>query len=206
VDTGSNILWSPVPLGGCATIPITDSVSIADDSSVAITGRGSVRGEDFYLAPTFSNALMPQSYVSRQNCSTILVGNQLVILNNLGTTNLQKFLASNTDLVACSTIAQNGLYFLSQSEFDCICDDSDTQVPSDYLYHSMVDSHYVSAVNTYHTVKFATLKDLVYYWHRIFRHCNKEKFLAIVEHKIFKNLPKQLTVEAINKNFPSDCV
>ena len=64
VDTGSNILCGPVPLGGCATIPITDSVSIADDSSVAITGRGTVCGKDFYLAPTFSNALMPQSYVS----------------------------------------------------------------------------------------------------------------------------------------------
>ena len=206
VDTGSNILCGPAPLSGCAIVPITDSVSIADDSSVAITGRGIVRGEEFFLAPTFSNALMPQSFISRQNCSTVLVGNKLIILNTIGTISLQQFLAANASLVACSTIAQNGLYFLSQSEFDCIRDDSDTQVPSDYLYHSMVDSHYVSAVNTYHTVKFATLKDLVYYWHRIFRHCNKEKFLAIVEHKIFKNLPKQLTVEAINKNFPSDCV
>jgi hypothetical protein len=186
VDIGSNIFAGPSPIGACTIYPYTDSVHLADDSPANITGIGKVRGHDFFIAPSFSNALMPQAFVTQQKCSTILVNDKLLVLNNVGTANLEEFLASNASMVACSTTAENGLYFLSQEKFDCIKEDTaPLAVASAPKCSYLVNSYFASAVDTYHTVKFATLKDLVYYWHRIFRHCSKEKYLAIVKNKIF---------------------
>ena len=113
----------------------------------------------------------------------------LLIFNNIGTERLQQIIADNASLVPCSTIAYNGLYFLSQEEFDNIRNDSDDQVSSDHLYPSVADPHFVSAVNNYHTVKFATLKDLVYYWHRIFVIAIRKNFLILSNLEFLKIYP-----------------
>jgi hypothetical protein len=63
-----------------------------------------------------------------------------------------------------------------------------------------------ACVARYSTIRFLSLQDLVLFWHHNLDHINEAKLLSIVEHKLIKGLPKELTVQAIRKYFPHACL
>ena len=55
---------------------------------------------------------------------------------------------------------------------------------------------------TYFTVENSKLADEMLFWHKNWNHAAKKYMISIVKNKILKNLPKNLTVENINKHLP----
>ena len=55
---------------------------------------------------------------------------------------------------------------------------------------------------SYFTVENTKLSDQMLFWHRNWNHLSKKDMITVVREKIFKNLPKSLTVKNINKHLP----
>ena len=69
-----------------------------------------------------------------------------------------------------------------------------------YCNSCTLDTFKVST--TYFTVENSKLADEMLFWHKNWNHAAKRDMISIVENKIFKNLPRNLTIENINKHLP----
>jgi len=192
-DTGANVFVSPVPLSSAPITQIHDLIEVADGSCVPITGSSLVGSSPLLLAPSFSEALIPQSTIEHRGAFTVLLDGQLKIFN----------IATNKPLLeavcaACpvlSTSANNGEYLLpAHSLCDFLSSDSP---PSPYVNLTTK----TASIARYYTSKFNSLKDLVLYWHVALDHASEQRMINIVQHKLIYGLPSQLTVPVIRKYF-----
>lgn len=192
-DTGANVFVSPIPLSSAPITPIHDLIEVADGSCVSITGSSAVGSSPLLIAPSFTEALLPQSIIENRGAFTVLLDGQLKIFN----------IATNKPLLeavcaACpvlSTSASNGEYLLpAHSLCDFLSSDSP---PSPYVNLTTK----TASIARYYTSKFNSLKDLVLYWHIALDHASEQRMINIVQHQLISGLPSQLTVPVIRKYF-----
>jgi hypothetical protein len=201
----------PADLQEAPITPIFERVKVADNSFSTISGTTTIGNTEFCIAPAFSDMLVPQNFVEKQGCSTVLANSSLYIINPLGAQKLEPLLA-NSQYLACPPIdaASSGLYELSTADIQSIinsgrnfCDKIISKIKRNIKKPS---SLYTSnGITRYHTVQFYTTLDLVRYWHRVWRHASEQQMLRIVgddsHPSVFTNLPPELTASTIKKYF-----
>ena len=191
-DIGATDLVSPHRISSDTPVsPYNDTLSTATGATTPITGTQIFGPATVFIAPALSDGLVPQKFVSDCSCSTFLSSNQLHILDSETTTRINDIIMQSSPIVK-TTRASDGLYHFTRNELEAI----------KLQYNRPLSV----ALARYHTVQFPTKRDLVLYWHHVFRHASKELMVRIVKFKVFKNLPAQLTVTAIHKHFPVACL
>ena len=203
-DAGCTHLVSPVPLDDGHVTPTTDSLHTATGSPTPITGVSKYGSSDLYIAPELTDCLVPQAYIDNSHCSTVLLDHHLYILNPNASAELQKFVSSlaSPDLLYVTSQASDNLYHLSYQALEDMKNEY-CLLKGTGKYQDSFDKWKSANIARYHTIRFANLKDLVLYWHVIFRHASMEQMIAVVKHKLITGLPSQLTEEAIRKYYPS---
>jgi len=191
-DTGSNVVVSTgkALFGGVVTPATTeDTITAADGRHMKISGTFPVGNDIGHVIDRATDNLIPQRCLENSGLATLLVDSQLYLINNESAKSLLSTLDPK-DIV--STIqSDNDQYFFSE------------QVMSNIAKRL---SNKSTCVARYHTIRFPTLKDLVIFWHHNLDHINITKLISIVENKLIKGLPTELTVQAIRKYFPHDCL
>jgi len=192
-DTGANVFVSPVPLSSAPITPIHDLIEVADGSTVAITGSSVVGSSPLLIAPTFREALLPQSTIEARGALTVLLEGQLQIFNIANNQHLLEAIRAAFPVI--STSANNGEYLLpARSLCDFLSSDSP---PSSYVTLTTK----TASIARYYTSRFNNLKDLVLYWHIALDHASEDRMVHIVQHQLISGLPSQLTVPVIRKYF-----
>ena len=156
----------------------------------------------------FSDVLVPQSFVEKQDCSTVLARPSQYIINQSGTKSLNTILA-NSQYLACPPIdaVPSGLYELSTDNMQSIINAGSTfsNKLRSKIQRNIKKPSISNGITRYHTVQFYTILDLVRYWHRVWRHASEQQMLRIVgdasNPSVFTNLPAELTPAAIRKYF-----
>ena len=109
-DTGASVLVSPVPLSSDPTTPTSDLTEVADGSQVPTTGSSMAGSSPLLTAPSFSEALLPQSATEARGAFTVLLGGQLQLLSTASSQQLLD--ATRAASPVTSTSASSGEYFL----------------------------------------------------------------------------------------------
>ena len=155
--------------------------------------------------------LVPQSFVEKSNCSTILIDKKLIVIDSKASTKLKDFLAKSPPLISID--ASNGLYFFNSDQLKVLANRQTAEsstVQSSSSKHVTFSNPLIipstpsnsSSIAKYRTISFPTVKDLVLFWHKNLNHASEARMIAVVQNKLIANLPAQLTVTAIQKYFP----
>jgi hypothetical protein len=194
-DTGTSHMMSPIPLDASTLRPSASTLITATGGESPIESTMTYGVTDVSISSALEEILVNQGFIEDNNCSTFMANNRLFILNEDATKILQHALSEldNTQIISSTRKSMDNLYHLTANILHKI------KAPSLH-----VAPEYQSAfIARYHTVQFANLKELVLYWHTIFRHSSLEEMIRIVRSKTIKNLPEQLTEEVIRKHFPA---
>ena len=70
----------PVDLQEAPVTPIFERVGVADNSFSTTSGITTTGNTEFCIAPAFSDMLVPQNFVEKQGCSTVLANSSLYIM------------------------------------------------------------------------------------------------------------------------------
>ena len=197
-DAGASTTVSPIPIDNSTVQPLHDTLSTATKESTDITGKQLIGTQNVYIVPKLHDVLVNQDFIDAGNNSTLLMDHHLHILNSTGTDKLR-------DLVSCLQNENGILYSTPQAPDNLYHLDLTTlyKLRDTHKTNSGLRSDVTANIARYHTVQFANLKDLVLYWHIIFRHAPMDEMIRIVKNSVIKNLPAQLTVETIRKHFPA---
>ena len=110
--------------------------------------------------------------------------------------------------MSCKNPAINGLYNLSVEDMLAILDSNKrySTLECSSVVCGVIPSEYISqSLTRYHTVEFHNLKDVVFFWHRVWRHASEKQMIKIVGDEkhpsVFKNIPRELTAAVIRKHF-----
>ena len=159
-DAGSNVFIGPhVPhvLQETKTTPVHEKVQVADNSFSKITGITTIGGAEFCIAAAFSDVLVPQSFVEKQDCSTVLANRSLYIINKCGTKTLNSLIA-NSQFLACPKIdaAPTGLYELSTDTMQSIINAGSafSNKLRSKIQRNIKTPHISNGITRYHTVTF----------------------------------------------------
>ena len=110
LGTGASVFASPAPLSSDPTTPTHNLTEVSDGSHVPATGSSMVGPSPLLVAPSLSEALLPQSAVEARGALTVLLGGQLQLLS---TATSQPLLgATRAASPVMSTSASSGEYFL----------------------------------------------------------------------------------------------
>jgi hypothetical protein len=201
------------------------NVSVANGQLSPIVGTGEFLGLQSDLVPSFANSLVSTSQFNTLGNISLFDVNHMygitntpaiqlmydAILNHAKQNNLIKLFAAN----------QNGLYKTSYNQIRNLQHSSNnslehrnedailpplipTALHSDQLVtHKLCQyaSQYCGLA-VYHTTNFKSLSDLVLYFHNSWGHMSKANMITVVTKQSYKNIPVDLTVNAINKYFP----
>ena len=210
-DTGSNVLITPAIPSVLRSSPVqsmVDSVTVANGESSSITGVSPIGGVPCMIAPSFDSMLVPQLFVEKQDCCTLLLDKKLIVCNHAGKQAIKQLIASEPAGVCCTIPAINGLYNLSTDDMLAILDSQKgySELNCSSVVSGTLSSQYVSqSLTRYHTVEFHNLKDVVFFWHRVWRHASEKQMIRIVGDEkhpsVFQNVPRELTAAVIRKYF-----
>jgi hypothetical protein len=193
-DTGANVIVSPVPLSSASISPCDDVIHVANGDAVPISSITSLGNQPCYIAPSFTDALIPQSAIESQGALSVLHNKQLLIFDATTNPALTTAISSSTPLIVSNQ--RDGDYDISLPDVRRLF-----LTPPPPSCFSCPPTVKTASISRYYTSQFNTLKDLVLYWHVAFDHANENKMLSIVENKCISNLPDQLTPAVIRKYF-----
>ena len=166
-DTGANILATPVPIFEDIVHSFSDTVAIADGSSIPITGSARVGASTSFIVPSFQDILVPQKVIEDHGAISILNDQTLQIYDT--STNAPLLQAISASIPLITTTAVNGEYTFLPSDLDTLVHRD--SVPNDISHHSSpvgLDGHFNldgskllsskgASIARYYTAKFDTL-------------------------------------------------
>jgi hypothetical protein len=188
-------MMSPLPLDDSVQRPSTSMIITATGDTSQIESTMTYGVTEVSISSALDEVLVNQGFVEDNRCSTFMANNRLFILNESATKTLQDAIStlSSTDIISKTSKSKDNLYHLTTNILN------DIKAPSLHIG----PEYQPAFISRYHTVQFANLKELVLYWHIIFRHSSMEQMINIVNNKVIKNLPDQLSEEVIRKHFPA---
>jgi hypothetical protein len=176
------------------------TVSLADGTAVDINASGTFMGMQVDYVPNFPNTLLSVS----QYCTPSDSHHEHIALftatNMYGCTvdpimrnmlsDLYQY-AYNHSMIDLSAKCVDGLYRTNQHTL------KSAPASTCNSRHCMMSS--------YQTVQFASLPELVLFFHRLWQHPSQSKMLDIVRNGLVTNFPAALTPDAILRHFPALC-
>jgi hypothetical protein len=193
-DTGATHMMSPVKLDDSNLLPSASTLVTATGGIACIEGSQLFGSTDVSICSELDECLVNQQFIEDNNCSTFLCDNRLFILSEQSTKLLTNALASiPAEQYITIDKSNDNLYDLTTDILHKI------KAPSLHV----APEHHHAFIARYHTVQFANLKELVLYWHNIFRHASMDEMIRIVHNKVIQNLPAQLSEEVIRRHFPA---
>ena len=170
------------------------SVSVANGQLAQIDGSGTFLGMEADHVKSFDNSLISISqftslgnvclFDATQMCGIVVSPAVQRLYDQIVTVakrdNLIKLVATNI----------GGLYKTSYN-----------QLKSLQHVHKQHTPHYCG-IARYFTTEFKSLKELVTYFHHAWGHMSKSDMVTAIKNGLYKNIPEELTVTAVNKHFP----
>jgi hypothetical protein len=193
-DTGANALFiHKEDLFDTGILPTAiSSVVLADSKSLPITGTGSVGKFTGVYAPDFVQSLVPPTVLTDTSV-VILKDKDMYLLSPSASSKVSTLITEDATIRTPFKVTRsNGLYGLTRSEFD-------------RLIHISSEPSLLCANSTYFTTDLGRLGDLVRYFHESWNHASKDDMIAIVENRLFDNIPEKLTRLVIQKYFDDQC-
>jgi hypothetical protein len=201
IDTGANALCIHREDYFSGKIKaVTEKITIADGAPVQIPGMGPVGACVGRHIPAFDKSLVPAAVITENSIIIVDSAGMNIIPSTPGTVeSVRTIITESPSSLSMFVPAVNGLFPISKTQLDSLTISREEHA----RLLALVDQ---SAHTSYFTVKLDTVGELVKFWHETWKHASKKDMVKIITNKIFDDIPADLTVAAVNKNFDDHCV
>jgi len=204
IDSGSGVTTVPNInlLDSSPHRPTTQMVlETASSEEIRPTLAGNFRGTNAHIVPDFQNIILGLSDLLANNFALATDKEMFVfpktkknkkLFNQFRDSIIQsiKFIANVTD-----GVYQIGLDDLPQTLV------SNQNESTQESLHRMAN-----VIHRYQTANFSSISDLVRFFHELLGHPSIETMISIIESSSISNFPPELTIQAVRKYFPFNCI
>jgi hypothetical protein len=173
-----------------------DGVEVGNGATIDIVGKGTIGNKRVHFVPGLNKTVIASDVMLSDDRVTIIRNDELIILKDdieikEKLREIEK-ISKKRKLLVARVERENGVYPMTDDQVLRVCTSDKIDSVGECL----------NCNATYFTVENSKLSDEMLFWHKNWDHASKKQMISIVENKIFKNIPKNLTVENINKHLP----
>jgi hypothetical protein len=204
IDSGSGVTTVP-------TLTLLDSsprrptnpmvLQTASSEEICPTLIGDFRGIDAHLVPDFNNIILGLSDLLTNNFALATDKDMVVFSKNKRNKKLFKeFRDSIIQSVKFTANVIDGVYQIGLEDLPKTLN-SNQHDSSPTMLHRMAN-----VIHRYQTANFSSISDLVKFFHELLGHPSIETMISILESSSVTNFPPELTIQAVRKYFPFNCI
>jgi len=201
IDTGANVLCvHRKDYFSGDIVEAAERITIADGAPVEIPGVGLVGACHGRYIPKFDRTLVPAGVIT-ENSIMIVDGNGMNIIPSTPSTveGVRSLITESPTSLSMFIPVVNGLFPISKSQLARITMSGEERA----RLLSLVEH---SAHSSYFTVKLDSIGETVRFWHETWKHASKKDMIRIIANQMFADIPKELTITAVNKHFDDHCL
>ena len=173
----------------------------ASSEEIRPTLVGKFRGTNAHIVPEFNNIILGLSDLLANNFALATDKEMFVVPKTKR--NKKLFKQFNDSIIqSVKFIAKviDGVYQIS-------LDDLPQQLISNQIESTQESLHRMAnVIHRYQTANFSSISDLVNFFHELLGHPSIETMISIIESSSVSNFPTELTIQAVRKYFPFNCV
>ena len=181
------------------------TITTANNNKISVK-QGVFFDQPCLHTPSFNNNLVTHDFLTNNNNNVIMIYNNLLHIIPITKSNKENIGKISSDISSIHIKPnKDNLFFLSYNELDTIlsnkCTTLPTVIPNTNIPTSILPTLSINSV-FYKTVELSNIERIVTFWHEALGHPNKKTMINIVRGGLLHNLPPELSIQAIQQNFP----